>query len=119
MVDSEIKTVRPAWFLRAQSLNLGAPGEVYSPERLYFFILALAGEAGELANVAKKMWRGDSTHPPEHFQAELRKELADVRIYCEYVARELQENLDFLCEAKVDELTERVAKRQRKTHTPT
>lgn len=46
-------------------------------ERLRFLSLALAGEAGEVANVVKKQWRDGSALDVE----KLHKELADVGAY--------------------------------------
>lgn len=70
-------------------------------ERARFNALALCGEAGELANVLKKLWRGDTNHPPEHFTQQLREELADVRMYTQLLADELGIDLDHACEAKI------------------
>ena len=48
----------------------------------HFLALALAGEAGEIANVAKKEWRDDSTYEPS-----MMKEMADVYVYLLLLAR--------------------------------
>lgn len=48
----------------------------------WFLALALAGEAGELANLAKKEWRDGVSRT-----AEIRLEAADVFIYLERLAK--------------------------------
>lgn len=50
-----------------------------------FLTLALCGEAGELANVIKKQWRGDS----EAISCDAEYELADVLAYTLMLAHEL------------------------------
>lgn len=62
-----------------------------SPEDRRFLALALCGEVGELANVIKKEWRGDSN--PD-FRVKLRDELGDVYAYLRLIALAYDENLD-------------------------
>jgi NTP pyrophosphatase (non-canonical NTP hydrolase) len=78
--------------------------ERYSWEDLRFNALALCGEAGELANVVKKHWRGD---PPPEFIESCWGELADVIIYAYILAQILGKDMDQLCEEKVLELMDR------------
>lgn len=66
------------------------------PEISSFFALAIAGEAGELANLFKKEWRGD----PQSL-AEIAAEMAGIRIYLEHLASHLKINLDLECEDKL------------------
>jgi NTP pyrophosphatase (non-canonical NTP hydrolase) len=72
--------------------------EPYSPEDWRFLALALAGEAGELANLIKKEWRGDI--PSESYRTEVgaegpwrgawlqavTEEMVDIRIYLHLMA---------------------------------
>lgn len=76
-------------------------------EILHFLALAICGEAGELANLIKKRWRGDDVDP---FHIE--DELADIRIYLEHIARHLQIDLDQACETKLDLVAERLSKKE-------
>jgi|SRR5215471_4717395 len=46
-----------------------------------FLALALCGEAGELANLIKKQWRGDSID-----EARIAEEIGDVHAYLELLA---------------------------------
>ena len=51
----------------------------------YFLSLALCGEAGELANMMKKRWRGDlldmTTFQQAEFEVEIDKEIGDIFSY--------------------------------------
>jgi NTP pyrophosphatase (non-canonical NTP hydrolase) len=77
-------------------------------EVMEFLALAICGEAGELANLIKKQWRGDEVN-----RQEIVDELADIRIYLEHMARHLGVNLDKACESKVRVVAERVSARER------
>lgn len=78
----------------------GMPGETFftqsgwtSPEhaeRLRFLVMAMAGEAGEAANIMKKIWRGDKT-PGLHER--LHKEIADTANYAFMIAAHEHMNL--------------------------
>lgn len=59
-------------------------------ERLHYLVLAMAGEAGEAANIVKKMWRGDKT-PGLH--EKLHKEIADTANYAFMIAAHEHMNL--------------------------
>jgi NTP pyrophosphatase (non-canonical NTP hydrolase) len=83
--------------------NLTSDSEV-----LNFLALALCGEAGELANLVKKIWRGD-----EIDRDQIRDEIADVRIYLEHLSRHLDFDLDRACERKLDEVHERLLAKER------
>jgi NTP pyrophosphatase (non-canonical NTP hydrolase) len=58
---------------------------------LIHHVLALAGEVGELANIVKKIDRGDFTLVDA--QDEMEKEVADIMIYLANIAAVLQMNL--------------------------
>lgn len=74
----------------------------WSEEDVRFLALALCGEAGELANIVKKEWRGDFSF--RETKAAVADELADVRIYLELLARGLNVDLDDACRSKLDTL---------------
>lgn len=78
-------------------------------EVLNFLALAICGEAGELANLVKKMWRGDDVDP-----AQIRDELADIRIYLEHICQHLNFDLDQACQRKLDEVADRLTDRERR-----
>lgn len=80
----------------------------YSDEDRRFLALAMCGEAGELANLIKKDWRGDiSTHNCGVWREHVEGELVDVRIYLELLARSYGVDLDEACERKIPELLRR------------
>jgi NTP pyrophosphatase (non-canonical NTP hydrolase) len=54
----------------------------YSNSDERFLALALCGEAGELANMIKKRWRDGAD-----LTAEIRDEIADIRVYLELLAK--------------------------------
>lgn len=54
------------------------------PERLRFMVLALCGEAGELANYVKKEWRGDDLD--DEWQKKVTSEVADIGNYIFMIA---------------------------------
>lgn len=54
----------------------------YSNTDERFLALALCGECGELANMIKKRWRDGVD-----LSAEIREEIADIRIYLELLAK--------------------------------
>jgi NTP pyrophosphatase (non-canonical NTP hydrolase) len=98
-----MKMPKPHWYAqsiaidteflrRAQSKNKLTTSE----EQERFYALAIAGEAGELANLYKKQWRGDEIKHDDVVQ-----ELADIRIYLEHLARVLHVDLDEACEVKL------------------
>jgi len=72
-------------------------------EVLHFLALAICGEAGELANLVKKMWRGDQVDV-----AEIQDEIADIRIYLGHLCRHLRIDLDGACERKLQEVADRL-----------
>ena len=76
-------------------------------EVLSFLALAICGEAGELANLIKKLWRGDAVE-----EAEIRDEIADIRIYLEHLSRHLRIDLDYECDRKLDEVANRLTAKE-------
>lgn len=105
----------PRWQQRAQGIHerfiklAQAKGNLNSDsEVLNFLALAICGEAGELANLVKKAWRGDTVDPNA-----IRDEVADIRIYLEHLTRLLGIDLDRACENKLDEVAGRLEVRER------
>lgn len=103
--------MKPKWQQRSRDIHerfvrlAQAKGSLTTDsEVLNFLALAICGEAGELANLVKKQWRGDKID-----RAEIRDEIADIRIYLEHLARHLHIDLDRACEEKLDVVAERLA----------
>jgi NTP pyrophosphatase (non-canonical NTP hydrolase) len=86
----------PGWrneILDIHEKAIGKRFEPWSIEDIRFLTLALAGEAGELANRIKKQWRGDDL-PLPHNDPNVAEELADIRIYVELLAHATGTNID-------------------------
>jgi NTP pyrophosphatase (non-canonical NTP hydrolase) len=69
---------------------------------------AMAGEAGEACNIAKKMIRGDYGDDVELGVGELMDEIADVVIYADLVCQRLNRRLETAVFNKFNEVSERV-----------
>ncbi|MGO8896805.1 MAG: MazG-like family protein [Isosphaeraceae bacterium] len=102
--------MKPKWQQRSREIHerflklAQAKGSLTSDtEVLNFLALAICGEAGELANLIKKMWRGDEVD-----ENRIRDEIADIRIYLEHLARHLHLDLDQACENKLEVVAERL-----------
>ena len=95
---------KPEWFEESHRINLNAMYRINPEgmEQIRFYALALAGEAGELANRVKKEWRDASPiFDYTSWKSKLREELADVRIYKQHLAEVLQMDLDEECIKKL------------------
>jgi NTP pyrophosphatase (non-canonical NTP hydrolase) len=108
--------MKPNWQKRSQGIHerflklAHAKGTLTSDtEILQFLALAICGEAGELANLIKKMWRGDKVDPEQ-----IKDEIADIRIYLEHIARQLDLDLDRACENKLDVVDQRLLEKEKK-----
>jgi NTP pyrophosphatase (non-canonical NTP hydrolase) len=69
--------------------------------------LGLAGEAGEVAEHAKKAIRDDAGQVSEERRAAMAKELGDVLWYVAQLASELKLDLDEIAQANLDKLLSR------------
>lgn len=100
-------------FYRLGSKDLGAPGTC---DDIRFLALALAGEAGELANVIKKQWR-DGGVMGEYYD-DLAGEIADVLSYTFILAKSLDIDPIEAMEAKFEVVNQRIAERASSIPTP-
>lgn len=69
--------------------------------------LGLAGEAGEVAEHAKKAIRDDAGEVSDERRAKMSKELGDVLWYVAQLASELELDLDEVARANLDKLLSR------------
>jgi NTP pyrophosphatase (non-canonical NTP hydrolase) len=69
--------------------------------------LGLAGEAGEVAEHAKKAIRDDAGKVSDERRAKMSKELGDVLWYVAQLASELELDLDEVAQANLDKLLSR------------
>lgn len=72
-------------------------GSDWSPAQ---WLQALVGEVGEFANLRKKYERGDIT--PEQYAIEAAKELADIQIYLDILARRCLDTSDLVHPTGID-----------------
>lgn len=72
--------------------------------------LGLSGEAGEVAEHAKKAIRDDGGQITEERRVAMAKELGDVLWYVAQLASELQLDLDEIAQANLDKLLSRQAR---------
>lgn len=88
--------------------NVSRCSEVFHPFdewTIFDWALAVAGEAGELANLIKKVRRGDFTM--ESAKQAIADELADVVIYCDLAAASLGIDLGRAVARKFNEVSDR------------
>lgn len=72
--------------------------------------LGLAGEAGEVANQLKKIFRDDAGSLTDDRKAKILDELGDVLWYCAALARELNVPLSEVAQMNIDKLSKRHGK---------
>jgi NTP pyrophosphatase (non-canonical NTP hydrolase) len=83
-----------------------ADGSDWTPAQ---WLQAVVGEIGEYANMRKKFERGDITEA--EFLVEAEKELADVQIYLDILAKQLNIDLGAATIRKFNEVSRRVGSR--------
>jgi NTP pyrophosphatase (non-canonical NTP hydrolase) len=72
-----------------------------------YITLGLTGEAGEVAEKVKKMFRNDKGELTDKKREELKQELGDVLWYISQLARELDIPMNDIAEANIAKLTDR------------
>lgn len=71
-------------------------------------VLGLVGEAGEVAEKVKKMYRNDNGEMSAEFKTSLAKELGDVLWYINALADELGLTLEEIAEMNLDKVERRL-----------
>lgn len=79
-----------------------------TPPTIEWWCLSLAGEAGELANQAKKIWRDDRGIVTDQRRAKLLDELGDVLAYASSLAAALSSSLSNVMEANCVKIDGRI-----------
>lgn len=79
-------------------------------EGLVYVALGLTGEAGEVANVVKKMIRDDNGFLLQEKHDKLKAELGDVMWYMARMAAELGTTLEDIMQENHDKLEDRLAR---------
>lgn len=72
--------------------------------------LALCGEAGEIANKLKKLWRVGASEPTDEEAREIALEIGDVMWYCSELATTLGYTLDDVAAMNIDKIHSRIAR---------
>jgi len=104
--------------MRLSDYQRGATETAVYPEQgnvggLMYAALGLAGEAGEIANKVKKVFRDGATDSPDkraERMLELQKELGDVLWYVAALATELGCDLDAVARGNLQKLQSRKAR---------
>jgi NTP pyrophosphatase (non-canonical NTP hydrolase) len=78
------------------------PDQCLTPE---FLAVAIAGEAGELCNLIKKVMRGDYSYKER--QTDIVNEIADVMTYCDLLMSVFNEDTAHRLRVKWDEVSQR------------
>lgn len=79
-------------------------------ERYVYPTLGLAGEAGEVAETVKKIFRDSNGEVSEEKREELKKELGDVLWYVSQVATEFNLSLSEIVRTNLEKLADRAAR---------
>ena len=69
--------------------------------------LGLAGEAGEVADKVKKVYRDSNGEFSSEKRMEIAKEIGDVLWYCAALANDLELDLDLIAQMNIDKLLSR------------
>lgn len=77
---------------------------------LMYVALGLNGEAGEVAEVVKKMWRDDEGHLTAGVRLKIKKELGDVLWYVAQVATECNLSVTEIMQNNLAKLADRKAR---------
>ena len=81
---------------------------IYPPAfRVVYPLLGLLGEAGEVANKVKKVFRDENGDMSDEKRRELSKELGDVLWYLAALATDLDLRLDAIAEENIEKLMDR------------
>jgi len=78
--------------------------------KVLYPVLGLCGEAGEVAEKVKKVYRDKGGIITEDTKQELKKELGDVLWYISTIARDLDLTLEEVAQGNIEKLTSRKAR---------
>ena len=74
---------------------------------LVYAVLGLVGEAGEVADKLKKVYRNDEGRMTDDFKEDIRRELGDVLWYISQTARIMDISLDDIAQTNIEKLRDR------------
>ena len=75
--------------------------------KLLYPVLGLCGEAGEVAEKVKKIYRDSNGEITAEKKAEIAKEVGDVLLYIATVARDIDYSLDQIAQINIEKLQSR------------
>lgn len=78
--------------------------------KVIYTTLGLTGEAGEVADKVKKMFRDNGGKMDDHLRLEIAKELGDVAWYLAELADDLGFRLSEIFDMNIEKLTDRMAR---------
>ncbi|MFA5878443.1 MAG: nucleoside triphosphate pyrophosphohydrolase family protein [Candidatus Staskawiczbacteria bacterium] len=79
-------------------------------EEYIYPVLGLCGEAGELANKVKKIFRDDGYVLTDARKGEIKKELGDILWYVAEISTKLGLEMDNIASSNIEKLTSRLAR---------
>ena len=79
-------------------------------EKFIYPVLGLVGEAGEVAEKIKELFRNNNGHIDEEFKQRLKKELGDVLWYLSQIASEFDLSLNEVAQHNLDKVLDRQAR---------
>jgi len=87
---------------------------LYPPigEQFVYPVIGLAGEAGEIANKVKKIFRDKGGKLDEQTREDIKKELGDVLWYISQVATDMGIRLDEVASSNIEKLASRMQRNQ-------
>lgn len=87
---------------------------LYPPigEQFVYPVIGLAGEAGEIANKVKKIFRDKGGKLDDATREDLKKELGDVLWYVSQVAEDMGIRLDDVATSNIEKLASRMQRSQ-------
>jgi len=97
-------------FNEYQELSIQTSKRSYGMPAIAYFSLGLAGEAGEVAEKIKKLFRDDAGGLTAERREAIVKELGDVLWYLSAVAYELNTNLEDVAIKNREKLVDRMAR---------
>ena len=98
---SLVDRIEHLWKLHEHIIGKNSNIEPGSDADLSFIMLGICGEAGEAANILKKILRGD---PVENKIAELREEIVDIYHYLLIISKILNMDIETESDLKLSKL---------------
>ena len=90
--------------------NSSVKTAIYPDEyKIIYPALGLAGEAGEVANKVKKVFRDGTENMPKNWKENIASEIGDVMWYCATLANDLGFDLESIAKKNLEKLASRMS----------